>query len=270
METNTQLAGWSASRLPYGPVNAPLSLLSGLIWSVLDPPEKAFTAELNMDLSRIPPISSPTPPPRRELDLRSKRDALKTNGISGGISGNHDKSYNDKSNDDDYEDEEVEEIPKTPASIQSRDRDLMRNSLSMGGACDLDTIVFRGPTITLMLPRDSMGVLGLDSVAISPDPPSIFINPTRTELCVRGIAPGITQGQILGAIHSYYQQDLDPKEVIQIMATHRRLRRQVQVAWQRCAPVTKGCLLGPGVSFQGLQRCSVESRVPVYVLQLSS
>jgi len=115
----------------------------------------------------------------------------------------------------------------------------------------LEEVVFRGPVLTLLLPRDELGILGHHSLQIHP-PPS-----------------GLTAGALLSHIHQFYAADLQPSEQLWLMQQHPHIRRSLQVAFLSMVPISRLRLLGRTSNFEGLMRISSDQRVAVYTMELS-
>ncbi|GIL45697.1 hypothetical protein Vafri_2880 [Volvox africanus] len=163
---------------------------------------------------------------------------------------------------------------------------------------DLNTVVFVGPRLTLLLPQDEHGLLGHQAVTLvqSVGPWQLAVgaqavdriqNPgaisgadvantpcnggDRSCSCSCGGAGnghGITMRELLMAIHQHYAQHMSPTEVAAAMSSHPMLRRQLQVAWQRRTSVPRSALLGRKTVLCGLRRCSLAGSLAVYELNL--
>ncbi|KAL6749681.1 hypothetical protein V8C86DRAFT_3031786 [Haematococcus lacustris] len=107
--------------------------------------------------------------------------------------------------------------------------------------------LFGGRHLTLLLPDDERGLLGLQ--------------------CLR-LEGGLTHLQLLGAVHRHYSQELGAREQAQLMAQHPRLRRALQASFVAGIPVRRSQLLGARCGWDGLVRCSRDQAMAVYELQL--
>ncbi|GLC34502.1 hypothetical protein PLESTF_000028300 [Pleodorina starrii] len=144
------------------------------------------------------------------------------------------------------------------------------------GPRDLDTVVFTGPRLTLLLPQDQHGLLGHHAITLGQHGGSgslhLHLRPgTGTGLTERARGSGgggVTLRELLSVIHQHYGQHLAPGEVAAAMASHPVLRRQLQVAWQKRELVPRSALLGRKVALCGLRRCTLAASLAVYELHL--
>lgn len=143
-----------------------------------------------------------------------------------------------------------------------------------------EEVVLRGVTqLTLLLPRDAHGELGLDIRCY-----------TLAEVAAAGAAAASPQGsgsngssstgqhhlqltaaQLLRLIHSYYREQVSCEEQLQLLrsfpAAH-GVAAVLRPAFLELAPVTRGTLLGPRSSLEGLRKATREPAGSVYELQL--
>eukprot|EP00887_Chlorella_sp_A99_P006628 scaffold3.g6628.t1 len=117
----------------------------------------------------------------------------------------------------------------------------------------MEEVVFRGPSLTVLLPRDARGELGHASLA--------------WELEGRRLAAG----ELLARIHSHYGESLAPEEVLALLRAHPGAAAAAQTlrpAFLELRPVARGALLGARVAWEGLVKATREPAGAVYELRL--
>lgn len=121
-----------------------------------------------------------------------------------------------------------------------------------------DAVVLRGPAeLTLLLPRDGRGELGLDTRCIPLGGP--------------GQPRALTAAGALAAVHSFYAEALQPEEQLQLLQAFPGAEgagAALRGAFLELAPLPRGALLGPRCRFEGLRKATRDPAGAVYELQL--
>ncbi|GAX74270.1 hypothetical protein CEUSTIGMA_g1719.t1 [Chlamydomonas eustigma] len=153
-------------------------------------------------------------------------------------------------------------------------RDASQPELLVLSTSDLDEVVIRVPALTLLLPRDELGVLGHAVIQVHGNTSRSMQYNTPNSTMGGRYQPrrsrnAIGLAQILWAIYEHYNEALDASMQLEAMQEDVSLRKMLQVPFLKMHVVRRVDLLGPLCSFGGLTRCSRDHTVAAYQLFLN-
>ncbi|GAX81018.1 hypothetical protein CEUSTIGMA_g8453.t1 [Chlamydomonas eustigma] len=162
----------------------------------------------------------------------------------------------------------------TPLHETAGMRDASQPELLGLSTSDLDEVVIRVPALTLLLPRDELGVLGHAVIQVHGNTSrSMQYNTPNSTMGgrypPRRARNAISLAQILWAIYEHYNEALDASMQLEAMQEDISLRKMLQVPFLKMHVVRRVDLLGPLCSFGGLTRCSRDHTVAAYQLFLN-
>ncbi|PSC76077.1 hypothetical protein C2E20_0748 [Micractinium conductrix] len=237
-------AARSGGGAAHQPATTPSELLGGVAWCVLEPPAAAV---LEGSQLRQPPV----PAEEDVVIVPDSEDEDQADG--GGLCC----------------------VSASQAAVQ----DLLLESPAAGSgsggahpqaaAWQASAVLPGVATLTLLLPRDARGELGLDTRCITlPLPPS----PGNAAGAAGASAQRqMTAGAMLQLVHDHYSESLGNQEQLQLLQTFPAADSAAAVlrpAFLELQELRRGALLGPRTAFEGLRKATREPTGTVYEVLL--